>query len=901
MVSSGPDHRLESGMSESKILRTLLILALALVSTIPMVPSRAQAERPLKVLLFTLRYLGPDDHAFLAGEVGDAVARHIQAGGHQLTKVDKPAPSPGQLLTFVKDFDADLAIYGTISLLGQVVRVDLRLASIKEGRLSLEAAAAQAPLGQRQMLLERVSNRISEALVRPMTVASVGVYGNKRVDTDAILAVVTTKKGAQYDPKTLAKDIKAIYGMDFFDDVQVDVEETPAGKRVTFLVREKPSIRKVLIKGNKKIKTDKISDVIDLKQYTIISDQRLKENVEKIKALYAQKGYLDAEVSVSVKRISTEAADVVLDITEGDQILIKKIEIEGNKAFPDDELKDLMEVTEKKPFWTPSLKNIMALFKGSAGALQWDALDRDLARIAAYYHNHGYIDAKVGRPRVRRKGKWLYVTIPVEEGSIYHVGSISIEENYFHDTSKLLEKLEIKKEKVYNQEVLRQDIVKLTDVYADEGFAYADIEPQMHKDPDKKLVDIVLKVDTGPKVSFERIEISGNTRTRDKVIRRELRVYELSPFSATGLRTSQKRLQRLGYFEEVKLNPTKGSAEDRMRLNVKVKERPTGTFSIGAGYSSVDKLMVMGEISQRNFLGKGQTVSFKGILGATTNRYSFSFYEPYFRDTKLSFGFDLYNWEREYEDYTRDSSGAAVRFGYPLTDNLSVFWGGRVDNTDLTDIYDYTSPVIRDSLDIKTTHSVNMGLSYDSRDDYYFPTEGWVNSASIEYAGGPLGGDSAFVKIQGATSYYHPIWRSLVGHVKIGAGWVTEGSGGKLPIFEKFFIGGIDTVRGYKYGNISPIDPNTGDRIGGEDMAYMQNEVIFPIVKDMGLHGVVFMDMGNVWPKEEFDLTELRKSVGMGIRWLSPMGPLRIEWGYNFDRQPGDDKSNFEFRMGGSF
>ncbi len=781
------------------------------------------------------------------------------------------------------------------------MRLDLRIARLEDDGIVLETSAVQSGLDERQLLLQRLGRELEQILQRPLMVASVAVAGNKRVDSDAILAVVSTKKGERYDPAAIARDIKAIYRMDFFDDVQVDVEETQAGKKVTFLVREKPSIRKITLVGNKKVSDDKIREVIDLKQYTIINDQRLKENVEKIKALYAQKGYLDAEVSPMIKRVSAEAADVVFDITEGDKILIKKIEIEGNKAFSDGDLKDLMEVSEKKPFWTPSIKNIMGLIKGNAGALQWDALDRDLARIAAYYHNHGYVDAKVGSPKVRRKGKWLYVTIPVEEGSVYKIGKIEIKEDYFKDTSRLLKVLEIQKEKVFNQEVLRQDIVKLTDIYADEGFAYADITPQMHKDSEKKLVDIVLTVDTGPKVTFERIEISGNVRTRDKVIRRELRVYELEPFSATGLRNSKKRLSRLGYFEEVNMTPTKGSAEDKMKLNVKVKERPTGTFSIGAGYSSVDKLMLMGEISQRNFLGRGQNVAFKGIIGATTNRYSLSFFEPYFRDTRLSLGIDVYNWEREYDDYTKDSSGVAVRFGYPLTDNLNLFWGARLDNTDLTDIIDTTSPVILDSLDIKTTRAVNVGVSYDTRNDYYFPSEGWVNSVSLEYAGGPLGGDSAYLKLQGVASYYHPIWKSLVGHVKVGAGWVTEGSDGKLPVYERFFIGGIDTVRGYKYGRISPIDPVSGDRIGGEHMAYIQNELIFPLIKDMGLHGVCFLDMGNVWEKEDYDITDLRKSVGLGIRWLSPMGPLRIEWGYNFDRQEGDDKSNFEFRMGGSF
>ncbi len=887
-------------MDFSRLVSMLTGVMLLLSASIPL-PVQAAGPQA-KILLFQLRYLGPPNSAYLAEELGEALQRRLEVKGHQVTKVDKSAtPSPHKLALFLRDFKADLAVYGTVSVLGAVVRLDLRIARLEDDGIVLETSAVQSGLDERQLLLQRLGRELEQILQRPLMVASVAVAGNKRVDSDAILAVVSTKKGERYDPAAIARDIKAIYRMDFFDDVQVDVEETQAGKKVTFLVREKPSIRKITLVGNKKVSDDKIREVIDLKQYTIINDQRLKENVEKIKALYAQKGYLDAEVSPMIKRVSAEAADVVFDITEGDKILIKKIEIEGNKAFSDGDLKDLMEVSEKKPFWTPSIKNIMGLIKGNAGALQWDALDRDLARIAAYYHNHGYVDAKVGSPKVRRKGKWLYVTIPVEEGSVYKIGKIEIKEDYFKDTSRLLKVLEIQKEKVFNQEVLRQDIVKLTDIYADEGFAYADITPQMHKDSEKKLVDIVLTVDTGPKVTFERIEISGNVRTRDKVIRRELRVYELEPFSATGLRNSKKRLSRLGYFEEVNMTPTKGSAEDKMKLNVKVKERPTGTFSIGAGYSSVDKLMLMGEISQRNFLGRGQNVAFKGIIGATTNRYSLSFFEPYFRDTRLSLGIDVYNWEREYDDYTKDSSGVAVRFGYPLTDNLNLFWGARLDNTDLTDIIDTTSPVILDSLDIKTTRAVNVGVSYDTRNDYYFPSEGWVNSVSLEYAGGPLGGDSAYLKLQGVASYYHPIWKSLVGHVKVGAGWVTEGSDGKLPVYERFFIGGIDTVRGYKYGRISPIDPVSGDRIGGEHMAYIQNELIFPLIKDMGLHGVCFLDMGNVWEKEDYDITDLRKSVGLGIRWLSPMGPLRIEWGYNFDRQEGDDKSNFEFRMGGSF
>ncbi len=855
------------------------------------------------IIFYKLSYYGPPNGESVSSAIEEGLVRRLRSQGHTVRIVaGQPTQTGMDLAGKTGGQGASFSVYGSVSLLGEMVSADLRIK-----RLDVKGATARAVYGQGKKsgltdIMDSLEQAITDVLLSPYRVAEVKVRGNRRVDTDAILQTASISKGDLFDPRTIASDIKAIYKMGYFEDVQVEALDGPDGKIVVFWVREKPAIKEIKFVGNKELSEEKIRDVIDLKPYTIINEKALQENVEKIKALYAQKGYMEAVVSVSVKQISEEAANVIFDIQEGDKVQIKKIIIDGNKAFSDEELKELMETMEKKPIWTPSIKNIMAFFKGDVTSLRWDALERDLGRIAAFYHNHGYVEAKVGRPKIKRDGSWLYVTIPVEEGERYGVGKIEIDEDYFKDKKKLLANLQINKEEVFNQEILRRDIVKLTDMYADEGFAYADINPSIEKDPEKKVVNITFHVDKGPKVYFERIEISGNTRTRDKVIRRELRVEELEPFSASGLRKSKQRLSRLGYFEDVNLTPTRGSSEESMKLDVKVKERPTGTFSIGAGYSSVDKLILMGEISQRNFLGRGQTLSFKGILGSTTNRYALSFLEPYFRDTRLSVGTDLYNWERQYDDYTKNSSGGALHFAYPLTDDLSFFWGGRVDNTILKDLSANVSSIILDSLDIHETRSINAGLTYDTRDDFYNPSHGWRNSFSLEYAGGLLGGDSAFLKLEGVASYYHPIWKQLIGHMRGGIGYVTEGSGGQLPVYERFFLGGIDSVRGFKYGRISPIDPDTGDRVGGEYMAYLQTEAIFPLLKDMGMNGVIFLDMGNVWDKDTgYDVGDLRKSVGFGIRWLSPMGPLRIEWGYNIDTSPGDDKSNWEFRMGGSF
>ncbi|NIA08450.1 MAG: outer membrane protein assembly factor BamA, partial [Nitrospiraceae bacterium] len=829
---------------------------------------------PVSILEIPLAYYGPKDTSYLAGEAQEGLSRRLEARGNKVFLAKSGLPvSMEEIIKAGRARHAQFAFYGSISSIGGQLSLDLRVIDLEKTvatSASLFASGDRRDLG---LLLDRAGDKMLRLLDAPYLVADVGVVGNRRVDTDAILETATSRVGDLFDPKTVDSDIKAIYKMGFFDDVQVDVSESPLGRKVTFIVKEKPAIRHIKFIGNKKIKKDKIHDAIDIKPYTIVKEEILHENAEKIKALYEGKGYMDTTVMPIVKRISDKAADVTFKITEGKKVHIKSIKFQGNHVFSDKELKKLMETTEKMPIWTPSLKNIMSFFKGDTAVLKWDALDRDLGRIGAYYHNHGYVNVKVGQPTVRRRGPWLYITIPIKEGSRYGVGKVDIKQDFFKDKEKLLAMLKITKEPIFNQEVLRHDIMKLADLYADQGFAYADITPMVQRDPEKKLVNITLEVNRGPKVRFRRIEIVGNTRTRDKVIRRELRVKELEPFSASGFRKSSQRLKRLGYFKDVNLSPTHTGNKKYMDLKVKVKEQPTGSFSIGGGYSSVEKLMLMGEISQRNFLGKGETLSFKGILGAQTNRYSLSFVEPYFRDTRLSLGVDLYKWQQEYDDYTKRSNGGAIRFAYPLSDNLGAFIRLRMDNTKLSNISSYASRYIRDSLDIHVTRSISSGLTYDTRDDYYNPTRGWDNSASIEYAGGPLGGDSAYVKLRGVASYYHRIWKEFIGHVRGGLGYVGEGKGGKLPIYEKFFLGGADSVRGFKYGRISPTD-SKGERIGGDYMGYMQIETIFPLVKSMGLRGLCFLDMGNVWDKKSgYDITDLRKSIGVGVKWLSPMGP----------------------------
>ncbi|WP_456433108.1 outer membrane protein assembly factor BamA [Thermosulfuriphilus sp.] len=752
-------------------------------------------------------------------------------------------------------------------------------------------------------LARQAAKDLANVVLERRKVVEVEILGCQTLDPDAVRALIKIRIGDTYDPEVIREDIKNIFAMGYFDDVRVDVEEKDGGLLVTYILKEKPTVRKIVIEGNKAISDEKLMEILGLKTHTIFNPKEIREAEEKIKYIYREKGYYDTRVSSEVRPSGPQGVEVVFKVKEGEKIYIKEIRFEGNRAFKDSELKDILEISEKD--WLSWLKKAKAIFTGGTvepGVLAWGTLRRDLGKIVSFYHNHGYIDARVGEPKVVQKGRWIYITIPVEEGPQYGVGKIDIQEDLFKDKKFLLSKLFITKEKVFNREALRRDVLRLTDLYADKGYAYAEVEPEIKKDSERLKVDVIFKVDKGPRVRINRIEITGNTRTRDKVIRRELLVQEQEFFSATAIRKSNDRLRRLGYFEDVSISPEKGIREDEMNLDVKVKERPTGSFSIGAGYSSVDNVIVMGEISQRNFLGKGQILSFRGILGGRTNRYTFSFTEPYFRDTKLSVGMDLYNWERTYDDYTKDSTGGALRFGYLLNPDTRIYWGYRYDNTTLKDVSYWASWAIKESEDINITSALNIGLTRDTRNNFFDPTRGTINTISLEYAGGPLGGDSAFVKVQYTWGIYLPFVWGTTFHVRGGLGYVTEGPGGKLPIYEKFYLGGLESVRGFQYGDISPVDPVTGERIGGERMAFVQIEDIFPLVSNMGLKGVVFFDMGNVWGEEEgYKFSDIRKSVGFGIRWLSPMGPMRIEWGYNLDVKEGEDKSSWNFRIGGYF
>ncbi len=884
------------------LLFSMVMVGLVLFNCIFVGSGYAKTGEKIAVLPFSVHALKPMEPLKTGAQ--EMVYNAIKAQGYpvvdpqQVNKnrlVFKPALAPEEIISIGKGLAARWIVRGSITQVGKKASVDVTIFDISQKKGPYYAFVVADTIEELPEVIGSVADSIINQIMGYELVDEVRIKGNRRIEKEAIIAVIKTRKGGRLDYAQLDKDLRNIYKMGFFDDVQIETEDGLNGKIVTFVVKEKPSIGKIVFEGNKEVDEDDLREELGIHLYSILNPYEIKQSINRLKDFYRQKGFYNVEIKESTEPLQNNEVLLRYEIKENEKVYIKEIKFVGNKKFDDDDLRDLMETKEKGFFsWITS-----------SGYLDKKKLEFDIQKITAFYHNHGFIKAKVGNPKIKYlKGKGLYITISIEEGDQYKVGKVAIKGDLIKPEKELLSLVRIGREPFFSREVIRQDIIRLRDAYADGGYAYAEVMPQTKEDPESKTINVTYKISRGPKVVLERINILGNTVTRDKVIRRELFVEESGYFSGRGLRESMKNLQRLGFFEDVKINTKKGSSEDKMILDVEVKERPTGSFSVGAGYSSVDGPMIMFQIQQTNFLGYGQKVSATASIGGETSEFSLHFVEPWLFDRPISLGLDAYKWKREYDEYTKDSVGGSVSLGFNL--GLDRFTRGYVsytyDKADITDIASDAAYEIRDMAGINVTSSITLTIKRDSRNKPWNPTEGSINSISFEYAGGILGGDVYFDKYYARSAWFFPVWYDTAFMLQGRWGYIKEREGGKLPVYQKFRLGGLNTIRGYEYGDISPLDPVTGDRIGGEKMMVYNVEYRFPLVKDQGIIGLLFYDAGNVFTKDQsWSFSDIRQSVGVGIRWYSPIGPLRLEYGKVINGKEGDPSGNWEFSVGGMF
>lgn len=726
------------------------------------------------------------------------------------------------------------------------------------------------------------------------------VKGNRRIEAAAILNAVSLKAGdTLYSDKTDA-DITAIYKLGHFQDVQAVTETTDKGVTLVYQVLEKPVVRTVNFEGNKELTLDKLKEALEFRQNSIYSAKDLAKSVVKIKKLYGDEGYYLADVEPVVNRTSGNDISVTFKITEGKRILIRTIRFEGNKNISDSKLLKIMETREK---WFLS-------WLTSAGTYKEEVLKNDAALIADFYLNNGYINVKVGEPAVKLSDAKdaLEVSIVITEGDQFRLGEINFKGELLEPASELRKKLKAESGELFSRAVLRTDISTLTDVYADKGYAFANANPLTKVDADKKQVDLTFDMEKGELVFIESINISGDTKTRDKVVRREMRVTEGELYSATGMKRSKQNLMNTGFFEEANIATAQGSSSNKLNVDVSVKEKPTGTFSIGGGYSSLDGFIGQGSVQQANFLGLGLKANVSASIGGKSQTYAVGVTDPYFLDSKWTLGGDIYRSERDYTDYSRRLMGGDIKAGYPISDFLSTFFMYKYEIKDIYNPsttyleYNKTNPVDY-PVDTSTTSSIFGSLTHNSTDYRLDPSTGMINSMSVEYAG--IGGDNKYARYIGDTTWFYPLYKKLIFSSKITLGYVQEVDG-PVPIDEKFYLGGIYSLRGYKARTVSPISRDATNNIiylGGNKQAFGSLELTFPLLPDVGLKAVGFYDYGNSYGDNQAMFSSVLMSYGGGIRWASPIGPLRLEYGIPINpRSDIDSKSGrFEFSIGSMF
>lgn len=864
--------------------------------------TNARAQDAVRVVVFPFEVHALEELGDLQEQLRSLIAGQLRDEGVAIVEPSEflagfPSKAGLDRLRAVgRDSGADFVVWGSFTKLGNRYSLDANvMASHGAGppeRIFAEGEGMENLLNSVQALARDVGVKVFK---REM-VAEVLISGNHRIESEAIKRVVKTQPGDLYHVKQMQEDLKSIYKMGYFSDVRVDTSAAPKGIIVTFQVVENQTVRNVKLDGNKEFNDEDLGELITVRSGSILNINRLKTDAHQMENKYRQKGYHHVKITFEIEPVEENRADIGFKIEEGEKAAIRAISFIGNEAYDGKTLGNLMKTREK---------GFLSWFT-SAGDLDPEVLDQDMSRIAAYYHNHGYIHARVAEPEITYDGKWIDIEIKIDEGPQFKVGRIEIEGDLILPKDTLLQEIKMTTQEVYNREVLREDVLTLQDVYSDQGYAYAEISPRIDQDPEALTANITYLVNKGPVVYFEKIIISGNTKTRDKVIRRELKVYEQEPFSGERLKRGTRNLHRLDFFSDIKVNTIKGSADDKMVLKVDVTEKPTGAFSFGAGYSSADSLFAMASISQRNLFGRAQMLNLRAQLGGRSTSYVLGFTEPWLFDIPLSAGFDLYSTNNDYNTYDKDSTGGTVRFGYKIFDYTRVGLSYNYDHSKIKNLEDDASSAIREFEGTNRAHTVTASVRRDSRDQIFSPTEGSDNAFYIKHAGTPFGGNIGYTKYVLDSGWYVPLVWDFVGLLHGRIGYITDDEVGRMPTWERFYLGGIDSMRGYGWRDVSPKDPETGDEIGGNKMLQFNFEIMFPIVKNAGLMGLTFYDTGNAFDNgEDLNMTDLRKSAGFGFRWYSPMGPMRLEYGYVLetdDRGDGErGDSRWEFSMGMAF
>jgi len=726
------------------------------------------------------------------------------------------------------------------------------------------------------------------AQVQP-SINAIEVKGLKRIEEGAVKAKISQKLGEPVSQEKTNEDIKNIFTMGYFEDVQVEIEAFEGGIKLIYVVKEKPTIIRVDFQGNQKIEDAKLKEKISVTPGSIADTVLIQDNASKIGKFYEEEGFWLTNVVPVVKKISQDEVSLTYQIDEGQKVKIKHIVTEGNKYLSSRQVKKVMDTKE---WWLFS-------FITSTGYYKKEQMEVDIEKIRNLYYNNGFLKVMIAEPEVTvdNDKKSMTIKIKISEGDQFNVASVDFSGNTVFDNDTIRKRITLAPNTIFRKNMLEKDMLSISELYSNNGYALASVVPDLQPDEQNRTVKISLSISEGDKYKMGRIEISGNTKTRDKVIRREVRIDEGETFNSSKLKRTYERVNNLGFFDSVEMIPKPKYEDKSVDVDIRVKERPTGFLSVGGGYSSQDKFIATVDVTQGNLFGRGQYIKLKGELGGESSYYEFSFRDPYFLDMPYSFSVGIYKHQKDYIEYDKDAYGFYFGFGKAFRE----FWRADItynfEKSDITNVDSDASIIVTDQEGRHTLSGITSTVVRDSRDNYIDPMRGSRNSLTLTLTG--LGGDYGYFKGLMDSGWYFP-WGATTFLLRGRFGYASEVFGKQLPLYERFYVGGLSTVRGLDFGDAGPHDAATDEAIGGTTELIFNTEFIFPISPEMKLKGLVFFDAGNSYDGfTEFG--SLRYTTGLGVRWISPFGPIRLEWGYNLDKHPGESSSKFEFAFGSFF
>jgi outer membrane protein insertion porin family len=772
------------------------------------------------------------------------------------------------------------------------------------------------------------------------------VLDNGRVSADDIRATMKLKVGATCSDAAVAKDARGLWDLGYFDDLIFSAAVEAGELILSVQVKERPAIGKITFEGDDDVDEEDIDEKVTLEVGAILSEHDVRAQLPKIRDVYAEEGYFLAKVTYKLIALPNNQVEVRFDITEGPRVSVRRISFLGNDHLGDDELLAFMR-THATGFFS---------FISSSDKFKREFFDEDVLRLQALYYDRGYLNVQVEAPRIELTPdrQQIDITVPVVEGPRFSIGRLKVIE--YDDSGNELEPLggrravrelvEANPGDWFSRTKLTEGIEAITRHYRDASYAKVEVQPETELEAGKRLVNVTVAVRRGPSCHIERIQIQGNDKTRDRVLRRETLIIEGDKYNQTLLERSKDRMMSLGYFERVDMSEADGAEPDGLVISYEVKERPTGTFQVGAGFSSIEQFILTAQVDQQNLFGHGQSLSFQAQVSGIRQLVQGQFVEPYLLSTLWSLSVDVSRTNNTFASYRLKQTGGGIALGHPVFDrNLRLALRYSADYSDvgsstgglfsavgsinnIQGAFLQQQSIIANAQRGGFTSALRLSLTYDTRDNRMFPTKGIYASLSSELADPNIGSERTYLRHRYFARFYYPLLLGAVLRINTEAGLVTSRSPRGVPLYDRFFLGGILSVRGFRFNDLGPhtslpasIDPTAPGnnlRIGGNAMVRANVEVEFPIVTAVGIKGVVFVDAGNVWNLEnqycqlpgEYQpdssrrtcgFNDIRSSYGFGVRWFSPMGPLRFEWGLPINKRYYDKNMDFQFTIGQFF